>query len=54
MVREDRIVMSGREFRRVHVIRQVVEHRLTQQEGGARSHDAADSLPQPPTASRRR
>ncbi len=32
MVREDRIVMSGREFRRVYVIRQVVEHRLTQQE----------------------
>ncbi len=25
MVREVRIVMSGREFRRVHVIRQVVE-----------------------------
>jgi transposase len=32
MVREDRIVMSGREFRRVHVIRQVVERQLTQQQ----------------------
>lgn len=32
MVREDRIVMSGREFRRVHVIRQVVEQQLTQQQ----------------------
>ncbi len=32
MVREDRIVMSGSEFRRVHVIRQVVEQQLTQQQ----------------------
>lgn len=32
MVREDRIVMSGSEFRRVHVIRQVVEGQLTQQQ----------------------
>ena len=32
MVREDRIVMSGSEFRRIHVIRQVVERQLTQQQ----------------------
>lgn len=31
MVGEDRVVMSGSELRRVHVIRQVIEHQLTQQ-----------------------
>ena len=34
MVREDRVTMSGKELRRVHVIRQVLEHRLTQKEAG--------------------
>ncbi|MDH4087353.1 MAG: ISNCY family transposase [Nitrospira sp.] len=32
MVGEDRVTMSGKELRRVHVIRQVLEHRLTQKE----------------------
>ena len=32
MVREDRVMMSGKELRRVHVIRQVVEQTLTQVE----------------------
>jgi len=35
MVREDRGVMSGKELRRVHVIRQVVAKKLTQKEAGA-------------------
>lgn len=35
MVREDRVVMSGKELRRVHVIRQVVAKTLTQKEAGA-------------------
>lgn len=35
MVREDRVMMSGKELRRVHVIRQVVEKTLTQVEAGA-------------------
>lgn len=35
MVREDRIVMSGKELRRVHVIRQVLNHQLTQGEAAA-------------------
>ncbi len=35
MVREDRVVMSGKELRRVHVIRQVVAKKLTQKEAGA-------------------
>lgn len=35
MVGEDRVVMSGSELRRIHVIRQVVEHQLTQQQAGA-------------------
>lgn len=34
MVREDRVVMSGKELRRVHVIRQVVAKQLTQKEAG--------------------
>lgn len=34
MGREDRVVMSGSELRRVHVIRQVVEQQLTQREAG--------------------
>jgi transposase len=34
MVREDRVVMSGSELRRVHVIRQVIEHQLTQRKAG--------------------
>ncbi len=32
MVREDEVMMSGKELRRVHVIRQVVEKTLTQVE----------------------
>jgi len=35
MVREDRVVMSGKEWRRVHVIRQVVAKQRTQKEAGA-------------------
>lgn len=35
MVREDRVVMSGKELRRVHVIRQVVAKKLMQKEAGA-------------------
>lgn len=35
MVREDSIMMSGKDLRRVHVIRQVVEQTLTQVEAGA-------------------
>ena len=34
MVREDRVMLSGKELRRVHVIRQVVEKTLTQVEAG--------------------
>jgi hypothetical protein len=34
MVREDRVVMSGKELRRVPITRQVVEKRLTQKEAG--------------------
>jgi len=34
MVREDTVMMSGRELRRVHVIRQVVEKTLTQVKAG--------------------
>ena len=34
MVREDRVVMSGKELRRVHIIRQGVAKRLTQKEAG--------------------
>jgi transposase len=34
MVGEDRIMMSGKELRRVHVIRQVMEKTLTQVEAG--------------------
>ncbi|MDF0673587.1 MAG: hypothetical protein P0120_04495 [Nitrospira sp.] len=34
MVREDKMTMSGKELRRVHVIRQVVEKRSTQREAG--------------------
>lgn len=36
MVGEDRVVMSAKELRRVHVIRQVREKRLTQGEAGTR------------------
>lgn len=32
MLGEDRVTMSGKELRRVHVIRQVLAHRLTQKE----------------------
>lgn len=34
MVGEDSIIMSGKELRRVHVIHQVLEHQLTQQQAG--------------------
>jgi len=34
MVREDRVMMSGKELRRVHVIRQAMEKKLTQVEAG--------------------
>jgi len=34
MVREDRIIMSVKELRRVHVIRQTMEQKLTQVEAG--------------------
>lgn len=34
MVGEDRVMMSGKELRRVHVIRQVMEQTLTQGEAG--------------------
>ncbi len=34
MVREDRVVMSGSELRRVHVIRQVIEQQRTQRKAG--------------------
>ena len=34
MVGEDRVVMSGKELRRVHIMRQVVGKRLTQREAG--------------------
>ena len=30
MIREDRVTMSGKELRRVHVIRQVLDQKLTQ------------------------
>lgn len=35
MVREDRVTMSAKELRRVHVIRQVVDQQLTQVKAGA-------------------
>lgn len=35
MVGEDRVLMSGKELRRVHVMRQVVEKRITQVRAGA-------------------
>lgn len=34
MVREDRVMMSGKELRRVHVIRQTMEKKLTQEQAG--------------------
>lgn len=34
MVREDRVVMSGSELRRAHVIRQVIAQQLTQRKAG--------------------
>ena len=34
MVREDRVTMSAKELRRVHVLRQVREKRITQREAG--------------------
>ncbi|MDF0652828.1 MAG: helix-turn-helix domain-containing protein [Nitrospira sp.] len=34
MVGEDRVLMSGKELRRVHVIRQVLEKRITQRAAG--------------------
>jgi transposase len=35
MVGEDRIIMSGKELRRVHVIRHAMEHKITQVKAGA-------------------
>ncbi|MBL8053935.1 MAG: helix-turn-helix domain-containing protein, partial [Nitrospira sp.] len=35
MVREDRVTMSAKELRQVHVIRQVVDKQLTQVHAGA-------------------
>jgi len=35
MVREDRVMMIGKELRRIHVIRQVMENKLTQVKAGA-------------------
>src|SRR5579863_195062 len=35
MVGEDRVMMSGKELRRVHVIRQAVERKITQVKAGA-------------------
>jgi hypothetical protein len=35
MVREDRVTMSGKELRRVHVVRQVMDKQLTQVKAGA-------------------
>lgn len=35
MVREDRVTMSGKELRRVHVVRQVLDRQLTQVKAGA-------------------
>jgi Homeodomain-like domain-containing protein len=35
MVREDRVMMSVKELRRVHVIRHVMEKKLTQRQAGA-------------------
>ena len=35
MVGEDRVMMSGKELRRVHVIRQAMEKRITQVKAGA-------------------
>jgi hypothetical protein len=34
MVREDRVIMSVKELRRVHVIRQTMENKLTQVKAG--------------------
>ena len=34
MVREDRVIMSVKELRRVHVIRQTMEKKLTQVKAG--------------------
>lgn len=34
MVREDRVMMSGKELRRVHVLRQVLERKITQGQAG--------------------
>ena len=35
MVGEDRVIMSGKELRRIHVLRQVMEQKLTQVKAGA-------------------
>lgn len=35
MVGEDRVIMSVQELRRVHVIRQALEKKLTQEKAGA-------------------
>lgn len=35
MIGEDRVTMSGKELRRVHVIRQVMDKQLTQVKTGA-------------------
>lgn len=35
MVGEDKVVMSGKELRRVHVIRQALEKQITQAQAGS-------------------
>lgn len=52
MVGEDRVVMSAKELRRVHVIRQVREKRLTQRRGGNEAGGNRSADPAPPSAGR--
>ena len=54
MVGEDRIMTSGKELRRVHVIRHTIEKKMTQVKGRPRASRIVGGERHPTSRSRRR